>query len=59
MGVRSFGSFRAAAAEAAVSRIYGGIHYRPAVEVGLQQGRAVGTFVRQRVITRRPAEAAN
>ena len=41
---RSFPSFWAAAQEAAVSRMYGGIHYRAAVERGLEQGRCVGSY---------------
>ncbi|MEM0962213.1 MAG: vanadium-dependent haloperoxidase [Bacteroidota bacterium] len=40
--IRHFDSFRAAAAEAAISRLYGGIHFRPAIENGVEQGRAVG-----------------
>ncbi|MDX1333307.1 MAG: phosphatase PAP2 family protein, partial [Robiginitalea sp.] len=43
--VRSFTSFRQAADEAAISRMYGGIHYRKAVEVGVKQGRDLGRFV--------------
>lgn len=43
--VRSFTSFRKAADEAAISRMYGGIHYRAAVEVGVKQGRALGGYV--------------
>ena len=43
--VRSFKSFSKAADEAAISRMYGGIHYRAAVEVGVKQGRALGKFV--------------
>ena len=43
--VRTFASFREAADEAAISRMYGGIHYRAAVEVGVKQGRDLGTFV--------------
>jgi hypothetical protein len=43
--VRSFTSFRTAADEAAISRMYGGIHYRRAVEVGVKQGRDLGNFV--------------
>lgn len=43
--VRSFASFREAADEAAISRMYGGIHYRAAVEIGVKQGRDLGTFV--------------
>ncbi|WP_350286345.1 vanadium-dependent haloperoxidase [uncultured Croceitalea sp.] len=43
--VRSFTSFNAAADEAAISRMYGGIHYRAAVEIGVKQGRDLGQFV--------------
>jgi hypothetical protein len=39
---RHFGSFREAAREAALSRLYGGIHYRSAIERGLEQGACVG-----------------
>ena len=39
---RSFKSFWAAAEEAGISRLYGGIHFRPAIENGLQQGRCIG-----------------
>ncbi len=42
---RSFSSFEAAAQEAAISRLYGGIHYRAAIERGLQQGRRIGAAV--------------
>jgi hypothetical protein len=42
---RSFQSFEEAAEEAAVSRLYGGIHFRPAIERGLEQGRCVGRHV--------------
>ncbi|MCC7052166.1 MAG: vanadium-dependent haloperoxidase [Gemmatimonadaceae bacterium] len=50
--VRSFTSFNAAAAEASVSRLYGGIHYRRAIEEGQVQGRKVGELVLARVVTR-------
>ncbi len=43
--VRSFNSFSEAADEAAISRMYGGIHYRAAVEVGVKQGRDLGKHV--------------
>ena len=43
--IRSFNSFDEASAEAAISRMYGGIHYRSAVEVGLDQGRKLGNYV--------------
>jgi hypothetical protein len=39
---RTFSSFREAAEEAAVSRLYGGIHYRFANESGLDTGRCIG-----------------
>ena len=45
--VRSFPSFTAAAEEAAMSRLYGGIHYRFGNEAGLAQGRAVGALAAQ------------
>ena len=40
--VRSYPSFRAAAAEAAISRLYGGIHFRAAIDRGLEQGLCIG-----------------
>lgn len=45
LGVRSFTSFEAAAMEAAISRLYGGIHYRQAIENGMRQGRCIGDNV--------------
>ena len=42
---RSFGSFLEAAEEAALSRLYGGIHFRPAIELGVDQGRCIGERV--------------
>jgi hypothetical protein len=57
---RSFPSFNAAAAEAAISRLYGGIHFRQAIEEGVKQGRQVGDLVVARVKTRAsPATAQN
>lgn len=41
---RKFANFRAAAEEAAISRLYGGIHFRAAVERGLEQGRCIGGY---------------
>lgn len=46
---RSFAHFRAGAEEAALSRLYGGIHYRAAIENGLEQGRCIGTAVQDLV----------
>ncbi|MEJ1238521.1 vanadium-dependent haloperoxidase [Chryseolinea sp. T2] len=42
---REFKSFYQAADEAAISRLYGGIHYRDACENGVKQGRNIGRFV--------------
>ncbi|MEJ7645454.1 MAG: vanadium-dependent haloperoxidase [Chryseolinea sp.] len=50
--VRNFKSFNHAADEAAISRFYGGIHYRPACENGLLQGRSVGEFIATKLKTR-------
>ncbi|UZO82636.1 vanadium-dependent haloperoxidase [Aquimarina sp. ERC-38] len=47
--VRSFSSFYQAAEEAAVSRLYGGIHYRSAIDLGLLQGKNMGTYVVENV----------
>ncbi len=41
---RHFASFWAAAEEAALSRLYGGIHFRSAIERGLDQGRCIGGY---------------
>ena len=57
--VRSFESFEQAAAEAAISRLYGGIHYRHAIEQGVVQGRQVGQLVVRRVRTRGDAVVAS
>lgn len=48
---RTFHSFREAAEEAAISRLYGGIHYRDAVINGQIEGRALGAFVVDRLKT--------
>jgi hypothetical protein len=48
---RSFKSFKAAAAEAGESRIYGGIHTRSANEAGLRSGDALGKYVVQNFMT--------
>ncbi len=47
--VRTFPSFNKAAQEAAISRMYGGIHYRAAIENGLAQGIQVGTLVNNKL----------
>ncbi len=42
---RSFTSFFDFANEAAISRLYGGIHYRSAIEIGVEQGKEVGANI--------------
>jgi hypothetical protein len=42
---REFESFMAAAEEAAISRLYGGIHYMPAITEGVKQGKSVGNHI--------------
>jgi hypothetical protein len=44
-GKRAFTSFRQAAAEASVSRFYGGIHYMDSIESGNEQGRKIGRYI--------------
>lgn len=43
--VRTYTSFNHAADEAAMSRLYGGIHYMPSIEYGIKQGRSIGKFI--------------
>ncbi len=43
--VRQFTSFSQAAAEAAISRLYGGIHYMPSIQNGMLEGEAIGKFI--------------
>ncbi|MFU8806587.1 MAG: vanadium-dependent haloperoxidase, partial [Bradymonadaceae bacterium] len=49
---RSFASFTEAAQEAAISRLYGGIHYPMGIELGVKQGQCVGRNVMNKVRTR-------
>ena len=53
MPARTFASFGAAAAEAARSRLLGGIHYPWGIEAGLDQGRRLGELAVDRLRTRR------
>jgi hypothetical protein len=53
LAARSFSSFNEAAEEAAVSRLYGGIHFRPAIDVGVDQGRCIAERILERVRFRR------
>ncbi|MEP7241865.1 MAG: vanadium-dependent haloperoxidase, partial [Devosia sp.] len=42
--MRQFTSFWDAANQAGISRLYGGIHYRAAIENGLAQGRCIAAY---------------
>ena len=53
---RNFESFLDASSEAAVSRLYGGIHYRPACDNGVEQGKRVGEFVVGKLKTQKAVE---
>lgn len=46
---RDFSSFRQAASEASVSRLYGGIHYRPSLDTGLVCGRIISNHLMQKL----------
>ena len=48
---RTFESFNAASDEAAISRLYGGIHYMPAIENGVLQGRSLGRHLDSTLVT--------
>lgn len=53
LGIREFDSFNEAAAEAAISRFYGGIHYIPAIEYGVLQGEQVAQHLLTKIKTRK------
>ena len=48
---RKYNSFIEASDEAAISRLYGGIHYRMAIEEGVSQGEKVGNFISENLET--------
>ena len=52
MPPRVFSSFQEAAREAAMSRLYGGIHYPFSIQNGLTQGEAIGRNILDRLETR-------
>jgi hypothetical protein len=51
--VRKYTSFNQAAQEASISRFYGGIHFRPALDNGFAQGEKVGNWVINKIKTRK------
>ncbi|MDQ6844957.1 MAG: vanadium-dependent haloperoxidase, partial [Bacteroidota bacterium] len=51
--VRNYPSFISAANEAAISRLYGGIHYREAIDNGKELGKETGGYVLKNIKIRR------
>ena len=49
--VRSYKSFIQASEEAAISRLYGGIHYEMAISNGVSQGEKIGEFITNKLTT--------
>jgi hypothetical protein len=54
---RSFKSFNAAALEASLSRVYGGIHYRSGVDAGAVQGREIAAYVIEKLLSKSVASS--
>lgn len=50
--VRRFASFRQAAAEAAISRFFGGIHYMPSIKNGVDEGNKIGYFICSKLLVK-------
>lgn len=48
---RKFTSFLQASDEASISRLYGGIHFRPALDEGAKQGKKVGQHILAKIKT--------
>jgi len=49
--IRDFKSFKHASEEAAISRLYGGIHYKMAIDEGVIQGEEVGKYITNKIQT--------
>lgn len=56
--VREFDSFKLAAEEAAISRLYGGIHYMPSIVNGTAKGKNIGNHLVESVKTKSGSFAA-
>ncbi len=56
---RQFKSFLHASEEAAISRLYGGIHYMMAIENGVDQGEEVGKYIIANLQTRKEGQEAS
>lgn len=50
--IREFNSFREAADEAAISRLYGGIHYMPAIVNGATKGKKLASYMNENIETK-------
>ena len=50
---RNYNSFLHASEEAAISRLYGGIHYMMAITEGVEQGQKVGDYIVNKIQTKR------
>ena len=47
--MRKYNSFTAASDEAAISRLYGGIHFMPSITNGVSQGRELGKYLVEKI----------
>jgi hypothetical protein len=56
---RAFKSFNQAAEEAAISRLYGGIHFRDAIEEGVKQGKLIGKEILQKTSSKKSIAGGN
>ncbi|MCS6928299.1 MAG: vanadium-dependent haloperoxidase [Saprospiraceae bacterium] len=59
MKPRSFASFYEASDQAAMSRLYGGIHYRHGNESGRQNGRQIGQYVWEKIRLRSSTKSSS
>lgn len=50
---RTFTNFRQAALQCSISRMYGGIHYRPGLEMGVMLGQKIGEYYIKNLKTRK------
>lgn len=50
---RHFNSFQEAAAQASISRVYGGIHFKNSVDQGAEQGKRIGAIIIKKVMQKR------
>lgn len=53
---QTFSSFKVAASQASNSRFYGGIHFKPTLDISIEQGRRIGRHVMKNIRTRLPSK---